>query len=428
MSNLADEVHRAIREYRTYLATGARVRRRDTAALRFSGTALAKLKKLRQQLADAVWAALRELALKPADLFELLFLARRHDYELGLRSDKDVEGGVECVRAEALDELDRALDRLVLDNVELAGTVANTASIATDVERELMRRAAKLLDDLLCSCSPPSQHELWQYWLDVRGIEQLIACLHDLHLGPWAVKLGQEARRAAQATDEFHESTLRKVGGWETPHHEFLISQENGCRIGLAHVFCEIRQKLRRIGEGRRQDSELTDDDRAGIERISADVSTDLKLHVGGDAIGTNANAKRRGARLQERKRPVWERLDLRRSSDGSDHTAILDKDRIPVRGEAAIKMLEILQEKEGDRVKGTLLHTKIGRPPNQVYALLRRPLQLIIDKPGQGGTGYAMRESPRRVPPAMRKSKSSRKKTVNAKIIRKAGKRARQR
>lgn len=229
--------------------TGTPVSRKETAALKFSGAAaLEKLKKLRQQLEEAVLAALRALALKPADLFELLILARRRDL-LGLRSDKDVEGGVECLRVDVLDELDSALDRLTLDNVESAGTVARASSDATDVRRELVRRANELLDDLLCSCSPPSQYELWQYWLDVKGIDQLIACLHDLQLGTWAVKLAQEARRAADATEEFRESTRCKLGGCEVPDHKYIISQESGCRIGLAYVLCEIRQKLRRIGD-----------------------------------------------------------------------------------------------------------------------------------------------------------------------------------
>jgi hypothetical protein len=90
--------------------------------------------------------------------------------------------------------------------------------------------------------------------------------------------------------------------------------------------------------------------------------------------------------------------------------------------------MLKLLQEKKGERVKGTLLQNHIGRPPNQVYALLQRPLQLIIDKPGQGGTGYAMRENPRPVRTTERKSSKRGKKTASAETRRKAQKRARQR
>jgi hypothetical protein len=158
------------------------------------------------------------------------------------------------------------------------------------------------------------------------------------------------------------------------------------------------------------------------------EVAADPEQHIGVDAAGTNGNAKRRANRQREEKRPVWERLNLRRSADGSDHTAVLDDERLPIQGEAAFKMLKPLQEKKGDRVKGTLLQTEIGQPPNRVYALLQRPLQLIIDKPGQGGAGYAMRENPRPVPTPEWKASKRRKTTASTRTSRKARKPQRRR
>jgi hypothetical protein len=105
-----------------------------------------------------------------------------------------------------------------------------------------------------------------------------------------------------------------------------------------------------------------------------------------------------------DKEAPVWQRLVLEHSTDGSDHSAVFNGQRIKVRGEAAFIMLKLLNEKEGGRIKGESLKATIGRPPNQVYASLAEPLQRIIDKPGQGGTGYAMREETRPVPTRHRK------------------------
>jgi len=166
------------------------------------------------------------------------------------------------------------------------------------------------------------------------------------------------------------------------------------------------------------------------LESESPEEAEELGLlrRVGGDAAEPKEIAYNRAARQRQPKEPVWERLDLRHSTDGSDHTAILDHERIPVRGEAAFKMLEILKDKKGERVKGESLKALIRQPPNRVYALFAKPLQRIIDPPGQGGTGYAMRENPRPVPTAARKSSTRRKRTASAKTIRQARKRARQR
>jgi len=90
-------------------------------------------------------------------------------------------------------------------------------------------------------------------------------------------------------------------------------------------------------------------------------------------------------------KRPAWERLTLHRSSDGSDHTADLDGKRIRVRGNAAFKMLDVLQKEKGERVKASTLQDKINQRPDRVLKLLDKRLQRIIDPPKKGSVGYAM-------------------------------------
>ncbi len=85
-------------------------------------------------------------------------------------------------------------------------------------------------------------------------------------------------------------------------------------------------------------------------------------------------------------KEPAWKRLKLRKSTDGSDHCAELDSERIRICGDAAFNMLDILQKRNGERVKGTLLHR-----PDKVLKLLDPRLQEIIEAPGRGRRGYAM-------------------------------------
>lgn len=93
----------------------------------------------------------------------------------------------------------------------------------------------------------------------------------------------------------------------------------------------------------------------------------------------------------EETKRPAWERLKLHRSTDGSDHIAELDGKKIRIRGDAALKMLDILQRRKGERVKGTLLDKELRQRSDKVLGLLNKRLQRIIEAPGRGGTGYAM-------------------------------------
>jgi len=156
---------------------------------------------------------------------------------------------------------------------------------------------------------------------------------------------------------------------------------------------------------------ELTAGDEPGLRRMLDEVAADLERRLRtGEAA--NENVKKRVGGREKVRRPVWERLELQRSEDGSDHTAILDGQRVPIRGDAALKMLTALQAKKGERVKGILLQKEIRRPPNQVYRLLDERLQRIIDPPGQGGTGYAMREH---APPPQgtpKKGRTSRKKS----------------
>lgn len=97
------------------------------------------------------------------------------------------------------------------------------------------------------------------------------------------------------------------------------------------------------------------------------------------------------GSSKQKQKRPAWDRLTLRRSSDGSDHSADLDGKRSRIRGDAAFKMLEVLQQKKGERVKAAVLQIEINQRPDRVLKLLDKRLQRIIDPPKKGGVGYAM-------------------------------------
>ena len=91
-------------------------------------------------------------------------------------------------------------------------------------------------------------------------------------------------------------------------------------------------------------------------------------------------------------KRPAWERLKLSQSDDGSDHTAELDGKRIRIRGDAAFKMLDTLQKKKGQRVKAIVLQKALRQRPDKVLKLLDARLQRIIEAPGKGCAGYAMR------------------------------------
>ncbi|MCO6437274.1 MAG: hypothetical protein J5J06_09335 [Phycisphaerae bacterium] len=88
---------------------------------------------------------------------------------------------------------------------------------------------------------------------------------------------------------------------------------------------------------------------------------------------------------------PAWARLELRRSSDGSDHHAQLDGKIIRIRGEAAFRLLDVLQEKRGERVKAGVLQIEIRQRPDRVLNRLDKRLQRIIDRPKKGGVGYAM-------------------------------------
>ena len=96
------------------------------------------------------------------------------------------------------------------------------------------------------------------------------------------------------------------------------------------------------------------------------------------------------GGAKKKAKRPAWERLTLHRSSDGSDHSADLDGKRLRIRGNAAFKMLDMLQKKKGERIKAAVLQNEINQRPDRVLRLLDKRLQRIIDPPKKG-VGYAM-------------------------------------
>jgi len=89
--------------------------------------------------------------------------------------------------------------------------------------------------------------------------------------------------------------------------------------------------------------------------------------------------------------RPAWEQLKLYRSADGSDHSAELDGERIRIRGDAALNMLDTLQKKKGERVKALVLQQTLRQRPDKVWKLLDKRLQHIVEAPGKGGAGYAM-------------------------------------
>jgi len=170
----------------------------------------------------------------------------------------------------ALDEVERELDkRRDDDRRRVAGaSFEPTSSVELAQRREpdpegwctmpldaqqllVLQRCMGLTDSLIMSCYPPSEYArsqgLSEFWFNLDHVQQLVAGLHDLRLGTWAVNLWQEAKRAEQARAEAHASTLRKIGGGESRDHDHLMAAENGERIGLGHVLLDIRRELHRI-------------------------------------------------------------------------------------------------------------------------------------------------------------------------------------
>ncbi len=94
--------------------------------------------------------------------------------------------------------------------------------------------------------------------------------------------------------------------------------------------------------------------------------------------------------------RSMCERLVIRRSHDGSDHSVILDGRLIRVKGDAAIEFMEALASiaEEGQRVKAASLTAQCGQRADLVCRKLPKSLQEIIDKPGRGATGYGLKET----------------------------------
>ena len=129
----------------------------------------------------------------------------------------------------------------------------------------------------------------------------------------------------------------------------------------------------------------------AEIRRVAL-AAADRKEATGVTGILGHSDGERRENRDPSPipKRPAWDRLTLRRSSDGSDHSADLDGKSFRIRGDAAFKMLEVLQQKKGERVKAAVLQIEINQRPDRVLKLLDKRLQRIIDPPKKG-VGYAM-------------------------------------
>lgn len=138
--------------------------------------------------------------------------------------------------------------RLGADPSLMHMTESPAISISAKLYQRNLRRAMELVESLILACGPPSDaaqtQELSEFWFNLDEVQQLAVGLHNLRLGTYAVELQQEAHRAEMARARAHGSTIRKVGGWETSNHSFLMLAENGDRIGLSVTLKKIQREL----------------------------------------------------------------------------------------------------------------------------------------------------------------------------------------
>lgn len=89
---------------------------------------------------------------------------------------------------------------------------------------------------------------------------------------------------------------------------------------------------------------------------------------------------------------PAWERLQIVKSNTGDD-LACLDGIEYRLTGANDATLLEQLQMKHGEPILGATLEAQCNERPARIYGRLPKPLQSIIDKPGQrtGRKGYRM-------------------------------------
>ncbi len=88
---------------------------------------------------------------------------------------------------------------------------------------------------------------------------------------------------------------------------------------------------------------------------------------------------------------PAWKKLIIKRSKSGDDF-AFLEGRRIRLRGKNAAPFLEHLKRAEGASLKAASLEATLHERPARICHNLPESLQRIIDKPGRGRVGYAMR------------------------------------
>lgn len=115
----------------------------------------------------------------------------------------------------------------------------------------VLERCMEIVNRLIAQCGPPTDAartgNVSEFWFDLNIVEQLMAGLNDLGLGAWAVALRQDAQEAEEARATAHASSVKRVGGWKAPNHEFLMGKEGARRTRLLETTQEIRNELESI-------------------------------------------------------------------------------------------------------------------------------------------------------------------------------------
>lgn len=98
-------------------------------------------------------------------------------------------------------------------------------------------------------------------------------------------------------------------------------------------------------------------------------------------------------ASVDPKLKPAYERLAIQKSDTGDD-IALLDGEPHRLTGANDATFIQILQQKQGVPILANTLESQCGERPARIYERLPKPIQDIIDKPGQrtGKKGYRMR------------------------------------